>query len=445
MVCTLNQEVVLAHVRLMIIGIGLTFVLSACGIGSLLSETTADSAQGLAPAAEQPEKIEAAATDSAAAETDVAGIQTSLQALPTLAPSPTPLPAGAIAEADAEERLLINIYERVNPSVVNIVITLENQDSNASAQNLFPTQGQGSGFVFDNRGHIVTNNHVVADADKIEVTFFDGTTLDAKFIGADPDSDVAVIKVDAPPEGLRPVTWGDSDTVRVGQRAVAIGNPFGLAGSLTSGIISALGRSLPTENGTFRIPEIIQTDAAINPGNSGGPLLNSEGEVIGVNTAIVPRRNSFGGERSFLGVGFAVPANLAHRVVPSLIKDGSYQHPWIGFSGNTVTKEIAEAMDLPNAFGALVVEVISGSPADEAGLRSGTREVVFDNGLDTVVGGDVIIAIDDEKIHTFDDLISFLSRRGEVDKKVTLTIIRNGKEQTVDLVLGPRPEADAIE
>ncbi|RME97927.1 MAG: 2-alkenal reductase, partial [Chloroflexi bacterium] len=368
----------------MIIGIGLTFVLSACGFGTLLSDAPAESPQSVVPAAESAEKLEAAATDVAVKEAETTEIQTSLQALPTLAPSPTPLSEGAIAEADAEELLLINIYERVNPSVVNIVITVENEDSVGSGQNLFPTQGQGSGFVFDTQGHIVTNNHVVADAEKIEVTFFDGTTLDAKFIGSDPDSDIAVIKVDAPPESLRPVTWGDSDTVRVGQRAVAIGNPFGLAGTLTSGIISALGRSLPTENGTFRIPEIIQTDAAINPGNSGGPLLNSEGEVIGVNTAIVPRRNSFGGERSFLGVGFAVPANLAHRVVPSLIKEGKYQHPWIGFSGNTVTKEIAEAMDLPKAFGALVVEVISGSPADKAGLRSGTREVVFDNGLDTV-------------------------------------------------------------
>jgi 2-alkenal reductase len=231
------------------------------------------------------------------------------QTLPTLAPSPTPLSAKAIAEADAEELLLMNIYERVNPSVVNIVITVDTPENDPASQ-LFPTQGQGSGFIIDTKGHIVTNNHVVFDAQKIDVTFYDGTTLEAKYLGADADSDIAVIKVDAPAKSLRPVVWGNSDEVRVGQRAVAIGNPFGLAGSLTSGIISALGRSLPTENGTFRIPEIIQTDAAINPGNSGGPLLNSLGEVIGMNTAIVPRRNSFGGERSFLGVGFAVPANL---------------------------------------------------------------------------------------------------------------------------------------
>jgi S1-C subfamily serine protease len=254
-----------------------------------------------------------------------------------------------------------------------------------------------------------------------------------------------VLKVDVPAGSLRPVEWGDSDLLKVGQRAIAIGNPFGLDGTLTSGIISALGRSLPTENGAFRIPEIIQTDAAINPGNSGGPLLNSEGQVIGVNTAIVPRRDRFGGERSFLGVGFAVPANLVKRVVPSLIEHGRYEHPWIGFSGNTVTPEIAEAMNLEKAMGALVVQVLSGSPADDAGLRGGTREIVFDNGLDTTIGGDVIIAIDDREIHTFDDLIAFLSGRGEVGQTVTLTIIRDGEEQTVDLTLGPRPESDQID
>jgi S1-C subfamily serine protease len=232
--------------------------------------------------------------------------------------------------------------------------------------------------------------------------------------------------------------------VRVGQRAVAIGNPFGLAGTLTTGIVSALGRSLPTESGAFRIPEIIQTDAAINPGNSGGPLLNSHGEVIGVNTAIVPRRSSFG-ERSFLGVGFAVPSSLAQKVVPHLIEEGKYEHPWIGFSGNTVTREIAEAMGLSKAAGALVVQVISGSPADKAGLRSGTREIVFENGLDTTIGGDIITKIDDEEIKVFDDLISFLSRKGEVDQTITLTIIRDGEEQMVELTLGPRPASEEVE
>jgi S1-C subfamily serine protease len=212
---------------------------------------------------------------------------------------------------------------------------------------------------------------------------------------------------------------------------------------LTSGIISALERSLPTESGAFRIPAIIQTDAAINPGNSGGPLLNSQGEVIGVNTAIVPRRTDLG-ERSFLGVGFAIPSNLVQRVVPSLIEKGGYEHPWIGFSGTSVTPEIAEEMALPQAAGALVDTIISGSPADEAGLRSGTREFELPNGFVTQIGGDVIIGIEDEEIKTFDDLISFLSRRGMVGETITLTIIRNGKEQTVELTLGPRPASEEV-
>jgi S1-C subfamily serine protease len=430
--------------RILLSGLVLTFTITACSMSSVVPQIPSDTL-GLSDLTITPEETDPPATRTVSEEKPQSQEETvEAKILPTLEPSPTPLPDAAIAEADAEELLLTNLYERVNPSVVNIVVTVGNEE-NTITNNLFPTQGQGSGFVVDTDGHIVTNNHVIAEADKIEVTFHDGSTVEATFIGADTDSDIAVIKVDVRSESLRPVVWGDSDTVRVGQRAVAIGNPFGLAGSLTSGIVSALGRSLPTENGTFRIPEIVQTDAAINPGNSGGPLLNSDGEVIGVNTAIVPRRDTFSGERSFLGVGFAVPANLVKRVIPSLIENGKYQHPWIGFSGNSVTPEIANAMDLPQIAGALVVEVISGSPADDAGLRGGTREIVFDNGIDTTIGGDVIIAIDDEEIRVFDDLISFLSRRGVVNQTVTLTIIRNGTEQKLDLVLGPRPEADAVE
>ena len=238
--------------------------------------------------------METESDEPATTETEVAGesddhlddIQVAAQSRPTLAPPPTPLPPEAIAEADAEELLLINLYERVNPSVVNIVITVDDEEELETNQ-LFPAQGQGFGFIFDTNGHIVTNNHVVADAGKVEVTFYDGSTVEAEVVGGDPDSDLAVVKVDLAPESLRPVTWGNSDKVLVGQRAVAIGNPFGLEGTLTSGIISALGRSLPTEQGAFRIPEIIQTDAAINPGNSGGPLLDLNGRVIGVNSAIV--------------------------------------------------------------------------------------------------------------------------------------------------------------
>jgi len=388
-----------------------------------------------------PEDGEDAAPQTADATDESAnGLQVANQVQPTLAPPPTALPPDAIAEADAEELLLINLYERVNPAVVNIVITVADEENELGPQQLFPAQGQGSGFVYDTEGHIVTNNHVVAEADKVEVTFYDGSIVEAEVVGSDPDSDLAVVQVDIAPESLRPIEWGNSDLLRVGQRAVAIGNPFGLEGTLTSGIISALGRSLPTEQGAFRIPEIIQTDAAINPGNSGGPLLNSQGQVIGINTAIVPNRSAFG-ERSFLGVGFAVPANLVKRVSPSLIEFGEYRHPWIGFSGNSVTTEIAAEMELPEVAGALVAEVISGSPADKAGLRGGTREVI---GINTLLGGDVIIGIDDEPVREFDDLLSFLSRKGEVGKEVTLTIIRDGKQQTLPLTLDARPKADEI-
>jgi 2-alkenal reductase len=427
----------LSQPRLILLSL-LIFVLSACSVSPLFSSLSLKDEKS--PAAETAEAKEQPSEPNDVLKDTQVGLQTP----PTLAPEPTPLPSQAIADADAEELLLINLYERVNPSVVNIVVTVADAAAPlGSEQDLFPTQGQGSGFVYDVEGHIITNNHVIADATKVDVTFHDGSSVQATVIGSDPDSDLAVVKVDLPAESLRPVAWGDSDHLLVGQRAVAIGNPFGLSGTLTTGIISALKRSLPTETGAFRIPEIIQTDAAINPGNSGGPLLNSHGEVIGVNTAIVPRRTALG-ERSFLGVGFAVPSNLAQRVVPSLIKDGAYSHPWIGFQGTTITPEIANEMKLPQMFGALVGTIISGSPADKAGLRSGTRDFTLENGLDVTVGGDVIIAIEDEEIKGFDDLISFLARRGTVGDTITLTILRSGKQQQLELTREARPDAAEI-
>jgi 2-alkenal reductase len=384
----------------------------------------------------------------------IAPISTVSVAPPTLPPSPTPLPADLIQEADAEELLLINIYERVSPSVVSIqaIKGTEAFEHPPLPEGLptpdlpnqpFPQQGEGSGFLVDTQGHIVTNNHVIADTTQLQVTFFDGTSLPATVVGADPDSDLAVIKVDAPAESLRPVTWGDSDTLRVGQRAIAIGNPFGYENTLTSGIISGLSRSLPAVT-RYRIPDIIQTDAAINPGNSGGPLLNSQGAVIGVNSAIVPNFNELG-ERSFLGVGFAIPANLVQRVVPVLIAEGKYDHPWIGFSGMDIIPEVAGELGLPEAKGALVERVLPNSPASRAGLRGGDREVQFPNiGRPISVGGDVIIRIDDQDVRRFDDVLSYLSRRTEVGQEVILTIIRDGSTETVALTLGKRPSTDEL-
>jgi S1-C subfamily serine protease len=418
----------LLKLRAVLLGLFI-FMISACTLSSLPADLTALTS---GPAATTEVTVEP--------ENSVSDAQVALQPAAPLS-QPTSLPPDLIAEADAEELLLINLYERVNPSVVNIVVTVNEQDQEGTS--LFPAQGQGSGFIVDTDGHILTNNHVVEEAQKMEVTFFDGTNVPATIVGQDPDSDLAVIKVNVDPASLRPIVWGNSDRILVGQRAVAIGNPFGLEGSLTTGIISALGRSLPTTS-RFSIPEIIQTDAAINPGNSGGPLLNSQGEVIGVNSAIVPRLSGFG-ERSFLGVGFAIPANLAKRVATGLIDNGMYEHPWIGFSGNTVFPEIAKEMKLPAAKGALVSEVISGSPADDAHLRGSTRNFELENGQVVKIGGDVIIAVEDETVNVFDDLISFLSRRGEVGKSVTLTIIRNGEEQTIDIVLGARPVQEAID
>jgi len=366
---------------------------------------------------------------------------------PTLLPSPTPLSQALIQEADAEELLLINLYERVSPSVVSIqaVVAGETFEHPPLPEGVptpeipnepFRQEGEGSGFVVDTQGHIVTNNHVVVDTTELHVTFSDGSIVPASIVGTDPDSDLAVIKVDVPSESLRPIIWADSDQVHVGQRAVAIGNPFGYENTLTSGIISGLSRSLPAVTG-YLIPEIIQTDAAINPGNSGGPLLNSQGEVIGVNSAIVPSFNQLG-ERSFLGVGFAIPSSLARRVVPALIEKGEYAHPWIGISGVTVVSEIAAEMGLPEAKGALVIRVIPGGPADEAGLQGGEREVEV-LGRPLTLGGDVVVRIDDYEVSRFDDLLSYLSRRTEVGQNVQLTIIRDGETQTVTVTLGRRP------
>jgi S1-C subfamily serine protease len=368
----------------------------------------------------------------------------------TLEPEPTALSAAVIAQADAEELLLINLYERVSPSVVNLdVVVIQDghppipedeipEDFFQFPDGPFRGQGQGSGFVYDQEGHIITNNHVVADATEIFVVFHDGTSVPAEVVATDADSDLAVLKVDVDAASLRPVSWGDSEALKIGQRAVAIGNPFGLPGTLTSGIVSGVGRSLPSVRGGYRIPEIIQTDAAINPGNSGGPLFDTAGNVIGVTSAIVPRFVG-SGERSFLGVGFAIPGNMARRVIPALIENGAYEHPWIGFQGNSLTPEIANVMRLPQSSGALVIEVIADGPGDKAGLRGGNRPATLEDGRTLIVGGDVIIGIDDDVVRQFDDLLSYLSRKGDVGQTVTLTIIRDNEIQNLEVTLGARP------
>jgi len=348
---------------------------------------------------------------------------------------------------NTEEELLINIYERVNPAVVNIRVIkrverptifpewpeIPGFPSIPRLPDEFYQEGQGSGFVWDQEGHIVTNNHVVEGADDVEVVFWDDTAVEGKVVGTDPDSDLAVVEVDLPAEELHPVELGDSDELRVGQLAIAIGNPFGQAGTMTRGIISALGRTFRSGGSPFAIPEMIQTDAAINPGNSGGPLLDSQGRVIGINTLILSRSGSSA------GVGFAIPINMAKRVVPVLIEEGEYHYAWLGITGQDLTPAIAEAMDLPaDTRGALVVEVGEGGPADEAGLR-GSTETIEVKGHPLQIGGDIIQAIDGTPVQDMDDVIVYLVENTRPEQKVELTILRDGQEQKLTVKLGERP------
>jgi len=340
---------------------------------------------------------------------------------------------------------LEEIYQRVNPQVVNIRVLVGQPIIDSSSQEMpqFPDsqpygQGMGSGFIWDQDGHIVTNNHVVAEATEIEVTFADGTTLPAELVGADPYSDLAVVKVQAPADLLRPVEIADSRQVKVGQLAIAIGNPFGLDGTMTVGIVSALGRSLPTGEGlstgpTYSIPEIIQTDAPINPGNSGGVLVDDLGQVIGVTAAI----ESTSGANA--GIGFVIPSAIVQKVVPGLISAGHYDHPYLGISGTSLTPDLAQAMGLEsNQRGALISEITPGGPADQAGLRGSEQSVEID-GQSVNVGGDVVTSIDGQPIQEIDDLIAYLVTNTSVGQKVTMSVLRDGENVDVDVVLGARP------
>ncbi|NLD43801.1 MAG: PDZ domain-containing protein [Chloroflexi bacterium] len=349
----------------------------------------------------------------------------------------------------ALEGTLANIYDRVSPSVVHIevreVASARAQGYPFGQQQQAPQQytyGSGSGFVWDTEGHIVTNNHVVEGADLVKVRFHDGTVLEAKVVGTDPDSDLAVVQVDAPAALLVPVKLADSTVLKVGQLAVAIGNPFNLENTMTVGFVSALGRSMPVSNqdtitSTYSIPDIIQTDAPINPGNSGGVLVDRNGQVIGVTSAIVSPSDASA------GIGFAVPSVIVAKVVPVLIKTGEYVDPWMGISGTTLSPEAAAAMDLKaDQRGALVIDVVTGGPAEKAGLIGSDRSITVDQGT-TRVGGDVIVAINGEPVKSFDDLVTYLARHSLVGDKITLTVLRGGREQEVSLTLGARPEAGA--
>ena len=291
------------------------------------------------------------------------------------------------------------------------------------------TQAEGSGFVYTERGHIITNYHVIEDAETITVTFTDGTSRRAEITGTDEYTDLAVIKVQK--NDLESLDLAESSDVKVGQRVAAIGNPFGLEGSMTSGIISQKERRIRVGGG-FSIPNVLQTDAAINPGNSGGPLLNMDGEVIGVNTAIQSNTGTFS------GIGFAVSSKTVGEVIPQLIEEQDYEHSWIGITGVNVDAEIAREMNLENSSGFLVQSVIEDGPAAEAGLRPGERTM---GGRNIVLGGDVIVGIEDRKVEDINDILDYLLRKTEVGDTVEVHIIRDGERQTVKMTLQDRPEA----
>ena len=341
----------------------------------------------------------------------------------------------------AQDQVLRDIYENSLPSVVYIRIS-RNLGSMAERPGIpdipnipedFFERSGGSGFVWDDQGHIVTNHHVVTEADRIIVTLPNRVEMEAEFLGSDPDSDLAVLKVSDPDGFLKPSTLGNSDEVAMGQLAAAVGNPFGQEFSITAGIVSGIGRTIRSGHSQFSIPEVIQTDAPINPGNSGGPLLDRNGHVIGVNTQIISRS----GANS--GIGFAVPINIAKQVVPSIISKGEYEYSWLGISGTTLRPDLAEAMDLPRRTqGALVIDIVGDGPAEDAGLEGsdGTLEL---EGLELPIGGDIIVAIDGDPVETIDDVIAYLVSNTRPDQEVAVEILRNGERMQLTVRLGARP------
>ena len=318
---------------------------------------------------------------------------------------------------------LMEIFEKAEPGVVR-VNTIRNQTVNE-------TGGVGSGFVFDKMGHIITNAHVVEGSKKTIVTFLDGRSYNAEIIGVDEYTDIGVIKVNADLKLLQPLSLGDSSNLNVGEPIAAIGNPFGLSGSMTSGIVSQMGRLLPSGSG-YSIPDVIQTDAAINPGNSGGPLLNMRGNIVGINTAI----QSTTGE--FTGVGFAIPSQTVAKIVPILIDEGEYKHPWIGISGRDIDPDTANVLGLKDALGFLIITVVENSPAADAGLI-GSDKIIEVDGKEYSIGGDIIVAVDGMDVRKIDDILVHLQRVKTVGDEMNLEILRDGRTTNVTIILQERP------
>jgi S1-C subfamily serine protease len=416
--------------RLLLVAAGiLSVVLAACGSGATATPET-QTTNSLPPAT---------ATEIVDSGTEAGDVETP-------APSPTEAVAAVVeispdALVAAQETVLTGIYQKVLPSVVHIRVAQRLGGAQQQLPNQAPgvpeeffSRGEGSGFVWDNDGHIVTNHHVVDGADVVTVIFADRTQFEARVLGGDPDSDLAVLELEGLMETSTPVEFGDSSNVQVGQMAVAIGAPFGQEFTMTSGIISAVGRTIRSGTSSFSVPEVIQTDAPINPGNSGGPLLDRLGRVVGINTQIISRSGSNA------GVGLAVPINIALRVVPALIADGKFEHPWLGISGATIDPTLASLMKLPDdTYGALVISVIEDGPAAEAGLEGSNRTQTVD-GVQYALGGDAIVAIDGSEIRDMNDLIAYLGGNTRPGDTVNLEVIRDdGQPAELPVVLGTRP------
>ena len=320
---------------------------------------------------------------------------------------------------------LVELFEKSEEGVVRIDVDKINSFREGNSV--------GSGFVFDLFGNIITNAHVIDNADNITVTFLDGSQYNASIVGMDKFTDIAVINVEEKPDYLHPLQIGDSSALKVGEPVAAIGNPFGLSGSMTSGIVSQIGRLLPSHDTGFSIPNVIQTDAAINPGNSGGPLLNMNGEVMGINTAIQS------GTGQSAGIGFAVPSNTISKVVPVLITEGKYSHPWIGISGQDINPDLAKIRNLNHSKGFLIVTVIPDSPAEMAGLK-GVSEIEKIDNKEYPKDGDIIISVDGKEVRKISDILIHLQEEKSVGDEMILGIIRDGEQMDIILTLVVRPD-----
>ncbi|MGI6367049.1 MAG: S1C family serine protease [Anaerolineae bacterium] len=425
----MSRGLVIALIVVLIGALLLCTLVAVAGFALFRTEARDD---GAVPMATTPETVNIASPEPTSTPRPAESQSGKPTPAPTATEEPVPTLAPQAGSGEGSARTLEgapidfrSLYQQVQPGVVAINVYVQQSGQMGT--------GAGSGFIIDEDGLIVTNEHVIADAFRVEVVFFDGTTAEAEVLGSDPDSDLAVIQVQELPGNVSVLPLGDSDTVEPGQPVVAIGNPFGLQNTITSGIISAVGRMIPARIGAFSIPQAIQTDAAINPGNSGGPLINMEGVVIGVNAQIV----SGGSTAANAGVGFAIPVNIVRRVVPYLSEGKTYPWPWIGISGTDVNLMLAEADDLTTQHGAYVVEVNVGGPADRAGMRgsTGTRNV---SGIPVPVGGDVIVAVDGDPINDFADLLSTVAF-GRPGDEITVTVLRDGEELDLSVTLEQRP------